>query len=61
VIQFGGLLDLFTREIAFDGVGCRMPDTCEILGRRGFEIASLGDRLARLRIGVDTGDDGSKR
>ncbi len=44
-------------EQAGDGLGGGGADAGKILRDGGFEVAALGDFLAGLRVGVDTGDD----
>src|SRR5690606_26974412 len=51
------LLDLFASQNPRDGLRSGSADAPEVLRNTGFEIATSGDRFARLRIGVDAGDD----
>src|SRR6202022_3573810 len=47
------LLERLAREMTLHRICCRLADALEVLRHRGLEIAGLGDRLARLGIGVD--------
>lgn len=43
--------------LVLHGLGRSDAEALEVPSHRGFELAALGDHLARLGIGIDTCDD----